>query len=203
MKMISRKEFLKRFSIGAALITIGTTISKTNANAMVNDNLGEPIQNNMLDPHPVGSVINSTVCSTMEQVIKLYGGKRWIQHSDYILRGAKSGVSINKLSSDGGQDTITPSGTNSGGAVQGHKLTIDEMPSHTHSMKWWRKKGAFSDTTGTVHWADPGGAYEECKTNATGGNAAHSHGFTQPKFTGNAHTNLPKYKNVYIWERVE
>ena len=49
-----------------------------------------------------------------------YGFGTWKQHSGYVLRAASSGVTANKAVKDGGEDT--------------HELTINEMPSHTHTQ---------------------------------------------------------------------
>lgn len=152
----------------------------------------------------VGMVIHSTTLDTMAKVVAFYGGTTWILHSGYMLRGASTNVTAKQAQSNGGQDTVTPSGTNSGGSVSSHTLTVNEMPSHGHSVAVERNFGG-----GGSGWSyscvdrasTRANDYGKGSASNTGGSQGHSHGFTQPTFTGDSHTNLPKYKNVYIWER--
>lgn len=58
---------------------------------------------------------------------------------------------------------------------------------HTHSLSITGSTGGSSAST--------------ANNTAANASAAHDHPFTNPTFTGNSHTNMPKYKNVYIWER--
>lgn len=149
----------------------------------------------------VGMVIHSTTFDTEAKVKSFYGGTTWIQHSGYFLRGATSSVVANDATKTGGVDDITPSGTLSGGAVQSHTLTVNEMPSHNHPVNTVSKyspTGGGTDMDYTIIKR-----YEQNSTSGNrGGGQGHTHGFTQPTFTGNEHTNLPSYKNVYIWERI-
>ncbi len=229
-KKISRTEFIKRIGLGTAAAVAGAFTTKITSFAMVNDNLSSSETENSIEKiteamkdiaFSVGSIIHNSNCKTMAQVINIYGGNEWIKHTGYILRGAEDGVIENKTSSDGGQDTITPSGTNSGGAVLDHKLTINEMPSHKHPMgvnvgmvynptsAFVINDNSFDGIAGCDNLAmgnntkEISNAQKERIATNAGGNAAHNHGFTQPTFKGNAHTNIPKYKNVYIWERTK
>ena len=63
----------------------------------------------------------------------LLGGE-WTRVEDKIIVAAGSTYTAG---STGGNGTIsyTPSGTNSGGAVQNHTLTVNEMPSHNHGSR--------------------------------------------------------------------
>ena len=160
-------------------------------------------------PSHIGMIIQSTTLNTEDKVKALYGGTKWISHTGYILRGATSGVVANQAVKSGGQDSVTPSGTNSGGVVQGHALTINEMPSHAHTytdsyattgeLWYWKGDPAVRD----VLSAKTGDASSLKATVSSGGSAVHNHGFTNPTFTGNPHTNMQSYKDVYIWERTE
>ena len=103
----------------------------------------------------------------------------------------------------GGKTTsYTPAGTNSGGAVQSHTLTINQIPSHTHGgigMKWYASGTDWSITLGGGTPVASMGT-----SNATGGGQGHSHGFTQPTFTGtqaNISTVQP-YVTVYMYKRI-
>lgn len=121
----------------------------------------------------VGMVIHSTTLDTMAKVIAQYGGTTWIQHSGYFLYGATSNVAANNAASDGGE------------AV--HTLTVDEMPSHTHKIRYTggNANGFYGGMPGTSVDATPG--YNDLIIANEGG--------------GQAHNNVPPYKNVYIWER--
>ena len=155
----------------------------------------------------VGQIIESTTLATLEDVQAIYGSDTtWIQHTGYILRGASSGVTENSAVKDGGEDT--------------HRLTINEMPSHTHTqnahnhgitIKANRDGVAIPHFLGPVTSSPQNGNYEPKATNwsATGSNM----GFANPqnieatatnqnKGGGVAHNNMQSYKNVYIWERI-
>lgn len=124
----------------------------------------------------VGMIIMSTTLDTMAKVIAIYGGTTWIQHSGYMLRGATSGVTANSATSNGGAETVT--------------LTVDQIPSHTHPNP---SDGAFlinKSVTSGYAMAFGSGSYNRTSASATGSRGG-----------GQAHENMPPYKNVYIWER--
>jgi hypothetical protein len=167
--------------------------------------------------NPIGTVIESTTCDTMAKVIEAYGGTTWVQHSGYMLRGATSGVTANHTGNDGGVDEITPtgsfSGTNaslahSGGGVSAHTLTAAQTPKQLTRV-FYNTSGAWS----LGIWGGHGNGYCVTMSDQTGYGTygqSHSHGHTNPNahsytpagsITINKHSTLPKYKNVYIWER--
>lgn len=124
----------------------------------------------------IGMIIMSTTLNTMAKVIAIYGGTTWIQHSGYMLRGATSGVTANSATSNGGAETVT--------------LTVDQIPSHTHPNP---SGGAFiinKSVTSGYAMAFGAGSYNRTSASATGSRGG-----------GQAHENMPPYKNVYIWER--
>ena len=112
-------------------------------------------------------VIHSTTLDTMEKVIEIYGGTMWEQIKDIFLLAAGDTY---KVGSVGGEAT--------------HKLTVDEMPNHAH-------------TVSSLHWTAPlassGGA-----TNADSGTRTAT---TSSAGRGDAHNNMPPYLTVYIWKR--
>lgn len=114
--------------------------------------------------------------------------------STFGTLAAVIGATLNKF---------TPKGTNSGtavilnainlshsgGSVQSHTLTVDEMPSHTHHF--------FRGTNGTDYFGvtgkEPNGNTPyQVDTSSSGGGQGHSHGFTQPS----AHSFTPTTKSI-------
>lgn len=75
--------------------------------------------------------------------------------------------------------TVNPAAT--GIQIQGHALTINEMPSHSHTIPNMKMEGS-PDNWSTQRTFIPGGTYN---TDAAGGNQAHTHGVTD---NSHAHT---------------
>lgn len=129
---------------------------------ILHDSTGDVL---MLDNvYPVGSIymsVNSTNPGT------LFGGT-WSQIKDTFLLACGS----------------TYANGSTGGSAT-HTLTVDEMPSHHHSLA--RTTGAGSNTTGTGVPPHNGVWQADMQTNYTGG--------------GNAHNNMPPYLAVYMWQR--
>lgn len=112
--------------------------------------------------YPIGSIymsVNNTNPST------LFGGT-WVQLQNRFLLGAGSSYTA---------------GATGGSAT--HKLTIDEMPSHSHGLKNEKTGGS-----GSAKWVINSSASSGTGviTN-TGGNQAHN--------------NMPPYLVVYMWKR--
>ena len=164
--------------------------------------------------YPVGSIytsVNSTNPGT------LFGGT-WVRYgTGQTLVGVDTTQSeFNQVNKQGGVKTISykPEGTNVNGSVQGHKLTIGEMPAHNHLTKNNANRGfATFDTdtdrdntnvgfqnkaSGALYYA----GYSD-KTANVGGDGSHNHGFTQPTFNGKTASlnNLQPYITVYFWRR--
>ena len=125
----------------------------------------------LLKVYPVGSYYWSNDSRNPKD---LFGGK-WTQINGVFLFATKSGYSCGQT-----------------GGEEKHKLTIDEMPSHSHSTVDWAR---------TIHgrWSlNPGGDKKTLDyrddtpysgTNSTGGNCAHN--------------NMPPYLCAYCWRRIE
>jgi len=119
--------------------------------------------------YPVGSIYMS-VNSTNPK--NLFGGT-WEQIQGKFLFG---------------MDSSYPAGS-TGGEIT-HKLTINEMPDHGHTIYYPNSGGPY----GNANICYPEGSAtnmtwcaEMCKTAFTGGGAAHN--------------NMPPYLSVYIWKR--
>lgn len=139
--------------------------------------------------NPIGTVIESTTCDTMAKVVAAYGGTTWIQHTGYMLRGATSGVTANHIGNDGGADSVTVS------SVASHNHTQD---AHSHGA--YMEFGANANTSYSVYdsrsgWYNQWGKYfkDNKVSSTTATNIANGSNYTV--------NTLPKYKNVYIWER--
>ena len=156
----------------------------------------------------VGMIVQSTTLDTEAKVQAIYGSDtRWIQHSGYMLRAATSGVTANSQTNDGGADSVsyTPAGKNTGGSVSGTTISVNQMHSHLHyaDLTSKHKFQINNSGNGEVRDCSYSGNPSNNATTSTGGSQSHGHGFTNPTFSGTAATinTLPKYKNVYIWER--
>lgn len=121
----------------------------------------------------VGMIIHSTTLDTMAKVVAQYGGTTWIRHNGYMLYGATSNVVANSATATGGEST--------------HTLTVNEMPNHSHKVRYTGgyANGFYGGMPGTSVDVTPG--YNDLLIAYEGG--------------GQAHNNMPPYKNVYIWER--
>lgn len=147
----------------------------------------EVIRQAMMLMMPVGYIYQST---DSEDPATKFGFGTWKSLSGYFLRGATSGVTPNNDDNDGGADTVT--------------LDVNSMPAHYHALyrqQWWGADSVATANTGSIYsWKSGAG---------TGGStsylykcAANVHSDIQSTGGGQAHNNVPKYKNVYIWERV-
>lgn len=124
--------------------------------------------------YPVGSVYISTNDINPQSI---FGGE-WEQIKDRFLLSAGD---------------IYVSGSTGGEAE--HKLTIDEMPSHTHRLKTDIESPDFNTTWPewteyTWGWRQDESVTEApaASTTSTGGNKSHN--------------NMPPYLTVYMWKRI-
>lgn len=149
----------------------------------------------------VGMVIHSTTLDTEAKVKAVYGGTTWVQLSGYMLRGATASVTPNQNLNDGGADSVTVSSVASHNHTQNsHTHTQD---AHNHGIEPISAVSlAQKATTSSVgSWSINQNTYTERKTNdatATNKDATATNNANGANYTVNT---LPKYKNVYIWER--
>ena len=113
--------------------------------------------------YPIGSVYISFSSTNPSN----YFGGVWEQIEDKFLLCCGKKYSVGAT---GGEET--------------HKLTINEIPSHTHAFGGW------------IDWYAKGGTTGIIGTGASAGNTS-SRGGDQP------HNNMPPYIAVYVWRRIK
>lgn len=118
--------------------------------------------------YPVGAIYLSVSSISPD---KLFAGT-WVQLKDRFLLGAGNSYS--------------PGST---GGESSHKLTVKEIPSHSHNVSK-RSEQKWSSSDG-------GWANFRCGTSSLIGNDI----YTQNTGGGAAHNNMPPYLVVYMWKR--
>lgn len=136
----------------------------------------------ILKAYPVGSIYMSVNSTNPKD---LFGGT-WQQLSNRFLVGVGSSYSNGAT---GGASSYTPKGT-----VNGHALTLSEIPSHSHKVYGGWGSGSLGDGTFRTDGNNPKTWWKA--TGDEGGGKSHNHGFT-----GTAQTILPPYLAVYMWKR--
>lgn len=137
----------------------------TTMSQVINEDTGERLNAFLLNyTHPIGSLYWSKEPTDPSQ---LFGGT-WQRVKDVFILAAG--------------DTYAVGAT--GGEAE-HTLTVEEMPSHTHNIKFLGGKAA----SGTVYGIfSPSGTLESGAITSTGS--------SQP------HNNMPPYEVFYCWKRV-
>lgn len=116
---------------------------------------------------PVGSIYMSMVNTNPST----YFGGTWVRIEDrFLLAATNPSASTVKyaVGSLGGEET--------------HTLTVDEMPSHSHTITYYRNSGT------------NGGDYNVMQADSGTNNSGSTGG-------GAAHNNMPPYIAVYMWRR--
>lgn len=117
-------------------------------------------------------------------------GGTWTKVEGKMLIGANSTYKIGTTGGAASQQ-YTPAGT-----VGNHKLTINEIPSHTHSTLINKQgSGGVASVEHTTNSMSNGGYIT---SGSAGGGGNHNHPFTGTKATINT---MPPYVAVNIWER--
>lgn len=149
--------------------------------------------------YPVGTLYMSMNNMSPEDI---FGGT-WQKLDGYYLRCANSTF---QAGATGGQTSInyTPVGT-----VNSHKLTVEELPRHTHQLEgssahnYYTPVNSGYDTargSDGTEWTFESERLRDITSGATGGNQGHSHTFTGSK---TAIPTVPPYIAVNVWYRVE
>ncbi len=137
----------------------------------------------------IGQIIESTTLDTEAKVKAVYGvSTSWIQHTGYMLRGASSSVTANHTGNDGGADSVEVS------SVASHNHSTSSDGAHAHIVP-------YSGTGGNGYASYKLAAGQESTVGIPSNGSAHNHTITNKGANYTVNT-LPKYKNVYIWERV-
>ena len=148
--------------------------------------------------YPVGSFYISTKNVSPQTFL----GGTWESRSGYMLRAATSDVTFDKANdtNDGGADSVTVSSV----ASHNHTQNSHNHTQNAHGHTW----------TATYARTSTNGASGNLPLNATGTTATTNIGVNNQTATNQAKTatnqanganytvpTLPKYKNVYMWER--
>lgn len=145
--------------------------------------------------YPIGSIYISTKNVSPQTFL----GGTWESRSGYMLRAATSGVTFDKANDtiDGGADSVTVS------SVASHNHTQN---AHSHSSREpWHNGSASGTTLYGIPWATNSSAMYDTSGNQTGTfsgvsvkNSTATNIANGSNYTVNT---IPKYKNVYMWER--
>lgn len=140
--------------------------------------------------YPVGSYYFNDSDSTNPAT--LLGIGTWVAVEGRVLVGLDSGdTDFDGAGEEGGSKTHTHTDNFS---VDGHALTVDEMPSHSHTFTQENTRGS-----GSLGAEDGNSSFSTESTSSVGGNNAHTHGLSGGVQSS---SNLMPYRAVYTWRRV-
>ena len=141
------------------------------------DNIATELNNILKKMYPVGSIYTSNDLSNNPMNILGFG--TWERVKEQFILGAG--------------DTYTNGAT--GGEAE-HKLTTSEMPAHSHGPLYWNNGLSIGIGTGVS------GNYYRVSS-STSGNTISTEAQTAGAGGSKAHNNMPPYRAVYMWQRVE
>lgn len=139
--------------------------------------------------YPVGSYYMNASDNT--DPATLFGFGTWVRvEGKFIVGQDDNDTAFDGAGEEGGSKTHTHSDTF---AVDGHQLTVNEMPSHSHTV--------FVPTTGGGGGTGGGDSVtgvNQVNTSSVGGDQPHTHNLSGGVQSA---SNLPPYKVAYIWYR--
>lgn len=163
---------------GALVTCLGIVATSDNARYVTSGSS----ETSALKAYPVGSIYMSVNSTNPKD---LFGGE-WEQLQNRFLVGVGSSYGNGET---GGASSYTPKGS-----VGSHKLTISEIPKHSHKV--YGGWGAGSSDQGSFRTDQNSPAHWWSATGDEGGGEGHNH-----SFTGTAQTILPPYLAVHMWKR--
>lgn len=176
MDTVSTAAVLMDFKAGGKGIAIGKVSEKDKTVEIDQSWELEVYGKKLLDfVYPIGSIYMSVNATNPNQ---LFGGD-WRPITDKFLLGASGTYPVN---SSGGEKT--------------HKLTVAEMPSHSHTSLYYD-----SNSTGTqgVNW---GFNYTNNSSHSVRSGANEASSGIGNAGGSVAHNNMPPYVAVYMWKRI-
>lgn len=160
--------------------------TESNENYIIRDKNAISMQNLLDAIYPVGCIytsvsqVSSAVAPSQCPIEAVLGGTWEKIYGKFLL----SADSEHAIGTTGGEET--------------HTLTINEMPSHSHTFirqQWYSADTVAQSGTGSIYsWKSGAG---------TGGNTSSSYrgNPTDAAGGGAAHNNMPPYLTVYMWKR--
>lgn len=144
--------------------------------------------------YPVGAIYTSLVNTSPASTL---GGTWTAIEGDRVLWSVTNG-NEDLVDSNGNPLTGGSSSHSHSITVDGHTLTVSEIPSHTHAQYVTANEGHGIYNTRSDYDFDGTNLdkYYQLETGATGGGGSHSHGAS----SGSA-SNIPPYIKVYMWRR--
>lgn len=187
MKYIKKVGETPLSRIAKVIDSLSNANNRTNAPSIRAVNEG--INNTWSKVYPIGSIYMNV--NNIDPSV-IFGGT-WERVTRKYLIGADSEDFIAGTTGGSFNTEYTPQGT-----VEGHALTINEMPSHSHTYVRYNtildvNEAAAQPASSHLH-----NSTSTENTGNAGGGAAHSHNFSGTQATIDF---TPPYLAVYIWVR--
>ena len=142
--------------------------------------------------YPVGSIYMSTENTSPAS---MFGGT-WEQIKDCFLWATGDTTSITYTQNGVSVTRSLTAGSRAGELT--HKLTVNEMPSHTHNLR------SVTDNSPITRWATSTGGDNYVGVIASNNTYNYGSKLIYNEDTGGsqAHNNMPPYLAVYCWKRI-